>query len=207
MRDTFIRASGAVAALAVAASFAAPAGGSGSAERRGGDHGCNTEEGTFFSNHWWDAGDKISFGIAFEPGSPLPPGSPDQDVLKAENKSGTGEGPISLTCGADVGSWQLVTSDLGPGDDQVRFDAKGLETEKGQSPYGPLPKSVSTEVSGGGGDDTLRGHKGFDNIRAGSGADIVKADDGRADNVNCGTGRDKADVDSKDDLKSCEQLS
>ena len=36
---------------------------------------------------------------------------------------------------------------------------------------------------------------------------VIKADDGRADNVNCGTGRDKADVDSKDDLKSCERLS
>ena len=198
---------GAVAACAVAACCVVPALGSVSADRRGGNHGCNSGDGTFFSDHWWEAGDKISFGIAFEPGSPIPPGSPDQDVLKAENTSSAGEGPSSLTCGADTGAWQLVTSDLGPGDDQVRFDAKGLETEKGQSPYGPLPKSMSTEVRGGGGDDTVRGHKGFDNIRAGSGADVIKADDGRADNVNCGTGRDKADVDPKDDLKSCERLS
>lgn len=190
----------AVAILGVPPGMGAP----GPAER-GGNHGCNSTEGTFYSSDWWGSGDKISFGLAFEPGSTLPPGSPDQDVLKAENTSRAGEGPISLTCGGDVGAWMVVTSELGPGNDAVRFDAKGLETEKGQNPYETLPKTTATEVKGGGGNDKIRGHKGFDNIRAGAGDDVIKADDGKPDNVNCGAGEDKADVDRKDDLKGCEK--
>ncbi len=188
-----------VAACCLVAAFA-----DASEERRGGNHGCDVASGTFYSSDFWDAGDKISFGLAFQPALPGP-GQSDQDVLRAENTSRTGEGPAAVTCSADVGTWMTVTSELGPGDDRVRFDAKGLETEDGQGPYGPLPKDMTTVVTGGPGDDVIRGHKGFDNIRAGSGDDVLNTDDGKADNVNCGNGRDRANVDSKDDLKSCEE--
>lgn len=55
----------------------------------------------------------------------------------------------------------------------------------------------------GSGDDTIRGHKGFDDISGGS--DVIKADDGRRDVVRCGRGDDKADVDLKDDVSGCEK--
>ncbi len=195
---------GGLVALGAATAFILPSLGGAAEVRRGGNHGCNPAKGTAFSDNWWDAGDKISWGIAFEPGSALP-GSPDQDVLKAENTSTEGEGPSSVACGADTGGWLSVSSSLGPGDDSVRFDAKGLETEEGQESYKPLGKLIDVTVSGGPGADTIRGHKGFDNIRAGSGADVIKADDGRADNVNCGPGKDRADVDNKDDIAGCEK--
>ena len=53
--------------------------------------------------------------------------------------------------------------------------------------------------------DKIRGHKGFDNINAGSGGDVIKADDGKKDAVKCGPGDDRADVDSKDETSGCER--
>lgn len=194
------------ALIAIAVISAAPALGDDASERRGGNHGCDPSEGTFYSSHFWEAGDKITFGFAFRPGSALPPGTSDSHVMRAKSRSRSGEGPSNISCQDDVNGWMSLTSDLGPGDDVVRFDAKGLETEKGQEPYRPLTKRMDTTVTGGSGNDLIRGHKGFDNIRAGSGKDVIKADDGVADNVNCGTGKDKADVDRKDDVANCEKL-
>ena len=177
----------------------------GSSEQRGGNHGCDQKAGTFFENHFWESGDNVSFGLSLEPGSPLPPGSADQHVLASENASSTGEGPTGLSCGNDVGAWREVSSSLGDGDDSVRLDAKGLEDEAGQEPYRPIPKSIDAILSGGRGDDTIRGHKGFDRVKGGGGADLIRVDDGRRDVVDCGRGRDKADVDPKDDIAGCER--
>jgi len=36
-------------------------------ERRGGNHDCDVMQGTFFSSHLFEPGDRISFGYQFQP--------------------------------------------------------------------------------------------------------------------------------------------
>ena len=62
-------------------------------------------------------------------------------------------------------------------------------------------------LSGGEGSDRISGHPGRDDVTAGSGRDVVKVDDGEHDLVKCGSGNDRADIDGKDDVSGCEQLS
>jgi len=62
-------------------------------------------------------------------------------------------------------TWQKVISKLGPGDDTVRLDAKGLEPDNGQ-PFTEVPRRIDAELSGGGGKDTIRGHDGSTKSRA-----------------------------------------
>jgi Ca2+-binding RTX toxin-like protein len=194
-----------VLGAAVAACCLVPSISDGAESRRGGNHGCNPVTGVYYENDFWPAGDKVVFGFRFEPGMFM---DPDRDVIGSQNVSADDESDSTgLICSGDVGDWDTLESFLGPGDDSVRFDAKGLPAGMGEEPFERIPNTMSTNVKTGGGADKIRGHKGFDNIRAGAGDDVIKADDGKADNVNCGTGRDKADVDSKDDLKSCEKLS
>jgi Ca2+-binding RTX toxin-like protein len=177
---------------------------SGSVERRGGNHSCDTSSGTFRTDHFWPAGDQISVGLRFRAAGSFrgfPVG--DFDQMRSENTSATGEGPSSISCSADVGAWTLLTSSLGPGDDSIRLDGKGLDAEEA-GPYGALPKTVDALLKGGGGNDKLRGHLGLDKLKGGGGDDVIKADDGRRDLVVCGDGEDKADVDPKDIVRGCE---
>ncbi len=99
----------------------------------------------------------------------------------------------------------MASSNFGDGNDSVRMDAKGIEAESGEEQFVALPKSIQTSVKGGAGNDSLRGHKGFDSLKAGPGDDVIKADDGKQDIVSCGSGKDKADVDNKDDVSGCER--
>jgi subtilisin-like proprotein convertase family protein len=59
-------------------------------------------------------------------------------------------------------------------------------------------------IYGGDGADTLTGGTGADTIYGGPGDDHILADDGRADTIDCGTGRDRVDADREDVLISCE---
>lgn len=174
------------------------------AERRGGNHGCDSNAGTFFTDHFWDAGDEISVGMRFRAGS-SPRGFPlgDTDQMRSENAPATGGEPMTLSCSANVGAWTLVTSELGPGNDSIRLDGKGIDPEEG-GPFGPVPKNAEALLKGGGGNDKLRGHLGLDKLKGGGGDDLIKADDGRRDLVVCGDGEDRADVDSKDIVRGCE---
>lgn len=191
-----------VGLCAVAALSIVPSLGEGSSAQRGGNHNCNPSAGTFYESHFWEAGDRISIGFKFDPAIGPPPVT-DQDSLRSRNVDADSGAETGLGCGADVGAWQKITSALGPGDDSVRLDARGIPLEGGE-PFEPIPKSIDSELSGGAGGDTIRGHKGFDDISGGSGPDTIKADDGKRDVVNCGSGKDKADVDSKDDVSGCE---
>jgi len=60
------------------------------------------------------------------------------------------------------------------------------------------------EILGFGGADLLTGGAGADRILAGSGNDRVRVRDGRRDVVDCGPGRDTAQVDSADAVRRCE---
>ena len=190
-------------AVCAGAWCAVPAQGDGTQERRGGNHGCDAEEGTFYSDHFFESGDNISFAFRQTSGG-FPPTT--QDVLFAENTPSDGGTSSALSCGGAEDAWVHISSNLGPGDDSVRMDAKKIETAPSEDNLVPVPRAISSTVKGGGGLDDIRGHKGFDNIRAGSGADVVKTYDGVADDVNCGTGQDKAVVDRRDDTKNCEDL-
>jgi Ca2+-binding RTX toxin-like protein len=59
-------------------------------------------------------------------------------------------------------------------------------------------------LDGGAGDDLLIGGAGRDTLRGGAGGDRHEAVDGERDLVNCGSGRDRAEVDRNDVVRGCE---
>ncbi len=59
-------------------------------------------------------------------------------------------------------------------------------------------------MDGLGGDDKMIGDVGSDRIYGSRGNDTIDAADGAADYVNCGDGRDTAQVDSGDTVVNCE---
>jgi Ca2+-binding RTX toxin-like protein len=66
-------------------------------------------------------------------------------------------------------------------------------------------------IQGGPGSDTLddaaRSHQDPDRFSGGDGNDEIYSRDGRRDSVNCGSGRDVAKVDSRDEVASdCERV-
>ena len=62
------------------------------------------------------------------------------------------------------------------------------------------------ELLGGPGDDRVDGNRGRDRLRGGSGADRVSARDGKADDVDCGPGRDRARADRRERARRCETV-
>jgi hypothetical protein len=61
-------------------------------------------------------------------------------------------------------------------------------------------------LSGGPGDDRIVGGGGRDRIDAGRGDDVVNTRDGIVEQVDCGTGVDRATVDTEDQLTGCERV-
>lgn len=61
-------------------------------------------------------------------------------------------------------------------------------------------------LSGGRGRDRIKGDAGEDVLRGGGGSDRLRAQDGERDQVRCGTGRDRARVDSADATSGCERV-
>jgi hemolysin type calcium-binding protein len=60
---------------------------------------------------------------------------------------------------------------------------------------------------GGSGNDRLTGGGGLDNLRGEAGNDLLNARDGKADRVDCGSGKDKAVVDAIDaPVRGCERV-
>lgn len=209
---------GLVVALLVVAS---PAG------ARGGNHGCDTDAGTFFSSHFFASGDNIVAGFNPDPQEgEFPRGfiSDPAERVGVQNYPGDGGGPSSFTCETAVeGTFRRFDSVLGPGDDSIRMDARNLFVGESDD-YEPLPRRIRAFVTGGTGEDFMFGHDGHDEIAAGGGDDLVKplggpdlakggggrdlikAAKGGADVVKCGAGRDKAIVDRRDEASSCEEL-
>jgi hypothetical protein len=203
MQGRILNGVAALGACAVAACCIVPSLSEGAQAKRGGNHGCNPIDGYIYSDHFFDAGDNISFGHQTDDGPSFPRRGTDDDLASSNTSSAGGPAAVN-SCGAPQGTYTSVHASLGAGDDSVRLDAKGVPPDE-DGAFGGIPKFIDSLLKGGGGDDTIRGHKGFDDIRSGSGADVIKADDGRADNVNCGRGQDKANVDSKDDVSGCEK--
>jgi Ca2+-binding RTX toxin-like protein len=61
-------------------------------------------------------------------------------------------------------------------------------------------------LSGGRGRDRVKGDAGEDVLRGGGGSDRIRAQDGEVDVVRCGTGQDRARVDSIDTATGCEKV-
>jgi Ca2+-binding RTX toxin-like protein len=62
-------------------------------------------------------------------------------------------------------------------------------------------------LNGGDGVDVLTGGPGRDRLFGGTGNDVLRARDGERDLVSCGKGKDRATVDRKDAVLSCEKVS
>jgi Ca2+-binding RTX toxin-like protein len=192
----------------------------GTAGARGGNEDCLPGDRHVFAGHFFASGDNVVAGY-FTEEIKFP--SSTSETVVIENGASDGSGPSTHACGADQFFWSLFRANLGPGDDSVRLDAAGLQSKYVVVPRA-LPKRIASLLSGGPGNDVLRGHDGFDDMsgggggdvltplggrdraRAGAGADLIRAADGRKDNVACGPGRDKAIVDSHDDVRGCERV-
>ena len=61
-------------------------------------------------------------------------------------------------------------------------------------------------ISGGAGDDRIVDTAGANKITAGHGVDVIQADNGRRDRIDCGSGRDHARVDRRDIVRGCERV-
>ncbi|MFL5896145.1 MAG: hypothetical protein ACJ76Z_13675, partial [Thermoleophilaceae bacterium] len=61
-------------------------------------------------------------------------------------------------------------------------------------------------IDGGPGNDRITGGAGRDRITGGTGNDSIDLVDGSADTVNCGAGRDRVRMDSRDHARSCERI-
>lgn len=95
-----------------------------------------------------------------------------------------------------------------------RADVENLEGSMAGSDV-LIGNAPANRIDGLGGDDTLEGRGGRDTLDGGSGLDILLggtgkdsllADDGEADDVNGGAGRDTGDVDSSDAVTAVEIL-
>lgn len=83
------------------------------------------------------------------------------------------------------------------GDDDIHGEAGNDELEGGRG---------RDTLDGGPGDDTLNGGFGEDVLRGGPGNDRLIAVGGGIDEVDCGPGRDRADVDRNDIVRNCEDV-
>ena len=86
----------------------------------------------------------------------------------------------------------------GRGDDDCLIGGSGKDRLLGGLGYDRL--------TGGTGADTLVGGSGVNRYDAGAGNDVVKARNGRAELVSCGSGRDRAWVDRGDRVRNCERV-
>lgn len=104
-----------------------------------------------------------------------------------------GTGAADLTFG--LGGNDLIR---GRGDDDCLIGGSGNDRLLGGPGYDRL--------TGGTGADTIVGGSGVNRYDAGAGDDVVKAANGRAELVSCGSGYDRARVDRSDRVRNCERV-
>lgn len=150
----------------------------------------------------------------------------DKNKLRADTIAGNDAGPSSCE---DPDPWNYFEISLGKGNDGARLDAFKMTNA-----YRPLPKGIDGFLNGEDGADVLIGHRGqdglsggdgrdrivgkdgFDEIDGGAGRDFVSAgagpddlymNDGTADEIHCGKGRDDVLADEVDQVANdCENV-
>ena len=90
----------------------------------------------------------------------------------------------------DIGTSEQLDVNAGGGDDRI-VGSKGLA------------KLISSSFDGQNGKDRITGTDGADELVGGPGRDVIRARDGVADRVDCGTGLDLAIVDRRDRVRGC----
>ena len=86
----------------------------------------------------------------------------------------------------------------GPGSDVLRAGAPADRVEGGDG---------NDDVGAGGGNDVVDGGLGYDVVRGDAGDDELRVADGLLDRVECGSGRDRVDADTLDDVAiDCEEV-
>jgi RTX calcium-binding nonapeptide repeat (4 copies) len=122
-------------------------------------------------------------------------GGPGKDDLRVA----LGEGIFSGGPGADelIGRSGEDALDGGSGPDLIvgNGGADSLEGEQGND-----------QIAGGPGRDRIVPERGRDVVAAGAGNDLVSVADGDRDDVRCGRGRDRVDVDRRDEIRGCERV-
>ncbi len=94
----------------------------------------------------------------------------------------------------------------GDGDDRL-YGGEGDDKLKGHAGDDRLFGDAGDDyLSGGAGSDGIKGGPGTNRYFGHSGDDRIYAANGVAEQVNCGTGRDKAQVDSDDTVVGCERV-
>lgn len=129
-----------------------------------------------------------------DPSDPLRPGGCEnkrQGTAGADTLNGTPAGEEILGLAGDDLIRGLDGNDclIGDGGDDRLRGGKGAD-----------------RLTGGAGADSLVGGTGVNRYDAGFGNDIVKAANGRRELVSCGPGRDRAQVDRRDRVRGCEQI-
>lgn len=119
---------------------------------------------------------------------------------EADGSSINGSG----ACGHNPGQqWANLEIELGNRDDSARLDARMPRV----GTMDPLPNFVNVVIDGGKGDDTLRGHEGYDEMRGGRDDDVIRIAGGGDDFADCGPGHDKVIRDANDGVASnCEDV-
>jgi RTX calcium-binding nonapeptide repeat (4 copies) len=82
----------------------------------------------------------------------------------------------------------------------------GADDLTGDDPRVPHDRDDSDILDGGRGNDRLEGGPGRDRLYGGPDNDRISARDGERDLVDCGKGRDRAKVDSRDTVRRCETV-
>ena len=173
--------------------------------------------------HWGPAGANPALNL-----NPGVAGDRDVDVRITGNQDaygslvangGDGDDTIIGAPNARVRGLPIAFGDAG--DDLLNTPSIAGEREFGAELHGGAGDDT---ISGGGHDDELSGDagndridgragadtisagRGRDRISGGAGGDTVRARDGVSEAVSCGSGNDRATVDTSDELRDCEQV-
>jgi hypothetical protein len=86
--------------------------------------------------------------------------------------------------------------------DNVQTDIEAVYGSSGADDL--LGSAGSDQLDAGDGDDRVDGNGGTDQLFGGNGSDVLRARDGRRDEVDCGSGADTAVLDTSDVARGCE---
>jgi len=132
-------------------------------------------------------------------------GDGDDTIIGARNARVRGQLIAFGDAGDDLLSTPVISGERefgaelhgGPGDDTI---AGGGHEDELSGDAG------NDRIDGRAGADTITAGRGRDRISGGAGPDTIRARDTTSDAVSCGSGRDRATVDTFDELRDCEQV-